>query len=214
MQTHHTSSRGRIVSHELHDTTDHTTSKSEAKISTQDSLLLQLSAELRNNIYSLALTSDEEIKVPADGRLARPALLKACTQIMQEATGLYYASNKFVLEFTPTDLSPVKLWLQTIGTKNAIVIDTLTTVLDANKEVVLSGRKQSSKINYQRKWDDTVAALLGGGVRGTSILLRHPLAIKPCSHCGDYHGGRWPRWMRTPVTDMKAAIDRAEAALA
>ncbi|KAK5120769.1 hypothetical protein LTR85_005835 [Meristemomyces frigidus] len=186
--------------------------------SIQTSPLLSLPPELRNNIYSFALTPtnetpENEIEVPADGRLAHPSLLKVCKQITEEATELYYATTTFYLSFTPSDLSPVKSWLDIIGTKNATVIDRVVTVLDAHKEQELIGRQSVGSGGQERKWDKTVAVLLQGGIRGSSIVPRHPSAIRPCEDCGQYHIGSWPTWMRTPVPDMAAAIERAEAVL-
>ena len=68
--------------------------------------LLALPAELRNQIYTLALTHTEPISVDELGRMVMPGLLGVCKQIRDEAKDILYASNEFHLavdDDTPHD---------------------------------------------------------------------------------------------------------------
>ena len=75
----------------------------------QNSLLLDLPPELRNSIYSLALTSQEHVLVdpnsdvsetvdrfePDDMVIKEPGLLCTCQMFRKEATTTYYSTNTF-----------------------------------------------------------------------------------------------------------------------
>ncbi|KAK5119921.1 hypothetical protein LTR85_007247 [Meristemomyces frigidus] len=61
----------------------------------QESKLLSIPPELRNGIYGYVLLSKNNIEIPDTGKLVRPALLKTCRQITEEATSIYYALNAF-----------------------------------------------------------------------------------------------------------------------
>lgn len=63
---------------------------------TEDSIFLKIiPPELRNEIYALVLTQNDDIIIPTTGNLDEPALLRVCKQIRSEATALYYESNNF-----------------------------------------------------------------------------------------------------------------------
>lgn len=63
--------------------------------------LLILPAELREKIYKLLLTEDEEIIVTA--ALNEPALLSVNHQIRREARNIWYGGNLFVVRITACD---------------------------------------------------------------------------------------------------------------
>ena len=69
--------------------------------SAQDSPLLNLSAELRNQIYTLVLVEDTAIHAHG-GSLGRPGLLRTCKQIEAEASQVFFAYNTFVSHLTST----------------------------------------------------------------------------------------------------------------
>lgn len=78
---------------------------------TQNSRLFTLPPELRNYIYAYVLVSGEDIQLPASGKLAQPALLKACRMISSEAGGIYYSQNGF-RAYIGGDLHNCDVWLQ------------------------------------------------------------------------------------------------------
>ncbi|KAF2173897.1 hypothetical protein M409DRAFT_48809 [Zasmidium cellare ATCC 36951] len=56
-----------------------------------------LPAELRNEIYRLALVKPNYLRTVVCGSTYKtPALLQVCRQIRNEAAGVYYGENKFV----------------------------------------------------------------------------------------------------------------------
>jgi len=91
---------------------------SDAQSIVQDCALLRLPAELRNDIYSVALTSTTGIMIPTSGNVIAPPLLHSCQQIRKEATKLYYAKNAFRALVTEDSLVfpgyPV-LWASKVG---------------------------------------------------------------------------------------------------
>ena len=73
--------------------------------------LLNLLVELRNHIYSLVLSEPNEIIIPPFGACTKPALLRVCNQIRQEATQLYYAHNDFRAIITDEEIDGALQWL-------------------------------------------------------------------------------------------------------
>lgn len=60
---------------------------------------LSLPAEIRNEIYSLALIEDEPVKVrTVEPYLLEPGLLAANKQVRSEALGLWYGENDFEID--------------------------------------------------------------------------------------------------------------------
>lgn len=62
----------------------------------EQSPLIELPAELRNNIYRKALLRDGEISVSSKESPDEPALLATCRQIRSEVLPIYYGENNFV----------------------------------------------------------------------------------------------------------------------
>ncbi|CAK4034157.1 Hypothetical predicted protein [Lecanosticta acicola] len=59
--------------------------------------LLELPAELRNDIYRLVLVPEDDAAVDIDANgYDRPGLLSTCKQIYYEARKIFYAENKFM----------------------------------------------------------------------------------------------------------------------
>ena len=67
--------------------------------SNNDSTLLDLIPELRNNIYHIVLAPDEEqpVEITFKEIKTRTALLRTCSQIRSEATQIFYAANSFLI---------------------------------------------------------------------------------------------------------------------
>lgn len=61
--------------------------------------LLELPAELRNTIYCLVLASDngEYVEITLKATKWQTALLRVCSQIRNEATQIFYATNTFLI---------------------------------------------------------------------------------------------------------------------
>ncbi|KAF2774118.1 hypothetical protein EJ03DRAFT_466 [Teratosphaeria nubilosa] len=70
--------------------------------------LLELAAELRNNIYELAVQESDAIDINPDvapKRHAEPALSMTCRQIRRESLPLFYDVNVFSYQWQPRTLS-------------------------------------------------------------------------------------------------------------
>jgi len=102
----------------------------------QDSRLLNLPAEIRNRIYHFAVASTESTHMRG-GSLARPGLLQTCKQTAEEATQIYFASNKFVAHLTALTLARFIYALRVAGKQNAALISDLVIELDTEKEMVI-----------------------------------------------------------------------------
>ncbi|KAI6847083.1 hypothetical protein KC332_g2657 [Hortaea werneckii] len=89
----------------------------------QTSPLLTLPPELRNKIYSLALTSSSAKPRPTPtGRLQRPALLKTNVQLRAETTQMWFAQTSFQLSLNPSNLSNLQHFLANLGPANLAVL--------------------------------------------------------------------------------------------
>ncbi|CAK1366965.1 unnamed protein product [Cercospora beticola] len=74
-------------------------------------LFFELSAELRNEIYELALVKSEEIEITKE-TFAQPALLRTCRQIRAEAVQIYYSRNEFYTTISRLDASLLRAFGQ------------------------------------------------------------------------------------------------------
>ena len=74
-------------------------------------------AELRDEIYAAALTTQDIVSViDAEGyKQSQPALLRTCRQIRQEALPVYYSSNSFRVVIQDNDTLPAITWLQSLA---------------------------------------------------------------------------------------------------
>ena len=100
--------------------------------------LLQLPAELRNEIWQLALVRDEPIRIfhPGMGARLEPALLATCKQIRNEAQDMLYSENTFeghcsieAIRSLPNKPTSLLRWLGKIGDKRARMIKRLVVTL-------------------------------------------------------------------------------------
>ena len=74
--------------------------------------LFELSPELRNTIYRLALVSNNTIEVgAADAPPMDPPLLMTCRQIRREARGIYYQENTVNFTALDYDVRKIVTWL-------------------------------------------------------------------------------------------------------
>ena len=180
----------------------------------QDSRLLKLPAELRNAIYTLALSFDEDIMVSTVHKLRRPALLKTCKQIRAEATLLYFSSTTFHLVISPTELKFTKTWLRSIGRESAAAINPLLLTLNldqANHRFCRSREGLEWLSTYRRKWEDLAKAMLEAGIRSEAVIQQSAqylcrgevLDRVPCDRL-------YPSWMLTFAEDMGVVVRRAE----
>jgi len=81
---------------------------------TSSSQLLELAAELRNEIYSYVLNGQHDTKVSAYGDDYHPALLRTCKQIRNEALPIWYATTTFIFQVTSEHTSGPMIWLDRI----------------------------------------------------------------------------------------------------
>lgn len=80
------------------------------------SKLLLLPAELRNEIYCLALSEKSEIRInllpgAAQARPRRPALLAVCKRIHAEASAMFYVNNMFRITMNMSHFGKLSMWL-------------------------------------------------------------------------------------------------------
>lgn len=72
---------------------------------------LDLPAELRNTIYTLAPSHSNETFVEAALLVPKLALLQTRSQIRNEASGIFYSSNAFRITPSPRNLAFFTKWL-------------------------------------------------------------------------------------------------------
>ncbi|TKA69474.1 hypothetical protein B0A49_05212 [Cryomyces minteri] len=85
---------------------------------------LELPAELRNNIYSLALVQPSRINVYDGSSSKQPPLTRVCKQIRGECLPLFYGANEFYAEvFAPRFKLP--FWFRVIGNANCLLLRSL-----------------------------------------------------------------------------------------
>ncbi|RMY78732.1 hypothetical protein D0863_00526 [Hortaea werneckii] len=97
----------------------------------QDSKLLDLPPELRNNIYTYALATDDLIQIPASGKPTRPPLLQVCQQITADATLLYYSCNKFNIS-AGKRLKILRRWILSLEEKERKCLGPVTVTRDVS----------------------------------------------------------------------------------
>ena len=77
----------------------------------ENNKLLLLPPEMRNRIYGFALIEAVYIIIGPQGPLpAEPALLRTCSQIRKEASGIYYRANYFKFDIMNNDASVYIQW--------------------------------------------------------------------------------------------------------
>ncbi|KAI7251231.1 hypothetical protein KC343_g2949 [Hortaea werneckii] len=99
----------------------------------QDSRLLSLSPELRNIIYEEVLVDAKTIKIPRDGKLVRPPLLKVSRQIAEEASTIFYGLNRF--HSTNNGLGDLPLWFARLPLKLRRSINVIDLCYETDTEV-------------------------------------------------------------------------------
>ena len=96
--------------------------------------LLDLSGELRNQIWRYALVEENAIAIPATNTSEplQPGLLSVNRQLRAECTDIYYNENTFYLEVEPrrTDSKLKHPWFAAIGPERAQQIRKLTIDLE------------------------------------------------------------------------------------
>lgn len=85
------------------------------KNATNSLCLLDLPAELRNDIYRLAMVTDTRIELVDNSiRQKHTTLLQTCRQIRAEATAMFYAENRFKLTTTASNLPQILGWAESL----------------------------------------------------------------------------------------------------
>ena len=98
----------------------------QSELPTPKCYLLDLPAEIRNEIYMMVLTSPSTIRMTPTG-YERPALLNTCKAIRAEAIAVYYYNNKFRISVSQYSPAPfIKLYKvfesinRTLGTNTLV----------------------------------------------------------------------------------------------
>ncbi|KAK3071495.1 hypothetical protein LTR53_008505 [Teratosphaeriaceae sp. CCFEE 6253] len=167
--------------------------------------LLGLPPELRNAIYTYALSSSEPIIVSAQVGPARPALLQQCKQITAEAIQIYYTTNPVRLCVAPTTHTAVLDWVHSLPGTTYSAIPAIEIAPD---EVEAARLEKLSKTDYYayvqaaalypKKWKVFCRAILKAGYPASRVSVMpskdyprrvyDPLAIS--SSCGWNVSGR------------------------
>ena len=151
----------------------------------QNSPLLCLPAELRNQIYTSLFDLENKVEVPVAGRVTRPPLLKTCRSITEEASHLYYANSNFHATITPNNAADLISWLLSIGRKNSHAISEISISCDLSSATKLRCLEQQLRqapptpiadesmgvVSVQKDWEGFVARLLRLGVKASSVSL-------------------------------------------
>ena len=91
---------------------------------TTQSPLLNLPAELRNQIYSHVLVSPEDLEINKANITCRLPLLGACKQVRKGAGPIFYVENTFRITCPVAHavrVQPAKNWLENIGSPASII---------------------------------------------------------------------------------------------
>lgn len=83
--------------------------------------LLDLAAELRNNIYHFVLTNDEPLAVKKEDIQCHTALLDTYNQIKAEATSIFYLENDFIIPVDLENIIAAAAWLECIENKVTMI---------------------------------------------------------------------------------------------
>lgn len=114
-------------------------SATEATLSTnaQNSpLLSKIPAELRIEIYRLALVSKDSITVNRSQIRGQRSLLQTCHQIREEASKIYYSENAFTITSARRDINRIPQFVSTKDKSIGQMISklTITHFLDKKQE--------------------------------------------------------------------------------
>lgn len=150
----------------------------------QDSPLLALAPELRNDIYRHVLVSDAAIDIGSESSATQPSILQTCRQIREEAESIYYHENIFAATASPYGMGNylrVHGWLCKIGAARCAMMANLRLNLGPSKYNQSSGpdamckQRRSTIWDYARRW---VRHLAGSGVPLSAIHFKAPSEIK------------------------------------
>ena len=100
-----------------HQHTDAGLTPAAKKAMQKTSPLLELAAELRNNIYRLVLTSEIPVAIKKSDLRGRTALLQTCRQIRNEASSVFYSENEFRIPLDNENVEHAVAWLKLANTQ-------------------------------------------------------------------------------------------------
>lgn len=123
--------------------------------------LFELPAELRNNIWSLTVQSEQDTKS------AIPALLQTCRQIRAEAMGLYTQQNHFTILMGDQDVESGIRWIKTISKLRKGDIRALTIMVDSDK--CINHKRHESSL--WRPWNPFLAAIVQTGTPVSAVTF-------------------------------------------
>ena len=159
--------------------------------SDEDSPLLDLIPELRNNIYHLVLAPEEDqaVNITFKEINRRTALLRTCSQIRSEATQIFYASNSFAIKDVLGYRAETD-WFIKLAAANAKLIPKITTTIklprifmrmlyllfqarpDAEDAQQSIGRAYSHVLKIMHKaFEECGKSLVDGGIAGSKIEI-------------------------------------------
>ncbi|KAK4953881.1 hypothetical protein LTR10_008485 [Elasticomyces elasticus] len=140
------------------------------------SALLLLPPELRNRIYTLALSSTKPIIISVSTGLPKPSLLKVCRSVTAETTQLYYACNTFELHLAPHTSGIVIQRLRTLDVRTCQAIHSMVLLPDTydNDSGVGYSFSGLSNLDYdfvEARWRLVCRGILKAGIRAQSLKV-------------------------------------------
>lgn len=96
--------------------------------------LLELPAEVRNDIYSLALAQGKPTLVSTYGRSARASLLRVNRQIRSETLQVYYSSNAFRATIDDAMIRGPMRWCNGMSAESLKAIQNFTLVFEPSED--------------------------------------------------------------------------------
>lgn len=101
--------------------------------------LLDLPAELRNEVYLYAFTDDEDVDIDPATIHAQTALTRTCSQIRNETSGMFYACNTFRVTVRRGNVNQATEGLQKLDNNAPLIQELVLMPVDCSKSAVWHG---------------------------------------------------------------------------
>jgi hypothetical protein len=157
----------------------------------QSAPLLNLPAEIRNQIYSEVLVSNNTVHCDVSILPSLIQFLHVCRQIRGEAESIFWGENTFYAILENTVPNRIEEWVTTIGHRRASMITKFWIVAHFTQDFVqwIHGRIPIGKtrpgiifhLPSSRTLRDELLAITAKGLRKTSIRSYLPIPVsRPC----------------------------------
>ena len=137
--------------------------------------LQRLPAEIRNEIFHLALAKDKPVEMTNPW----PGLTGTCKQLREEALSIYFGSNTFIARVTDLRGKHITAWLRRIEhipLALKALIPTFTIVVEGRIiDMTIVSHNPMTWVPNERPWDKIVSQLSTAGL--TAEQLRWPSSL-------------------------------------